>query len=167
VTIPRPGRGIERSPLDGLAERWRAAWAGAGFEHCCTPDVGYEDPVAVDPLRGLEQLDRHAAALRAAFPDLRLEATSPSLERGPHACLPWRVLGTHKGEVGALPPTKRFLILHGLHYVELSDGLVRRARGFFDLYDAALQLGLLPARGGLGEAAVLLLRGFGLRRAAR
>jgi hypothetical protein len=54
--------------------------------------------------------------------------------------------------------------VHGLHYLELTDGAVRRARGFFDLYDAATQLGLLPARGGLGETALLLLRGFGLRR---
>ena len=45
-----------------------------------------------------------------------------------------------------------------------TDGEVRRARGFFDLYDAATQLGLLPARGGLGETALLLLRGFGLKR---
>ena len=41
---------------------------------------------------------------------------------------------------------------------------MRRARGFFDLYDAATQLGLLPARGGMGETALLMLRGFGLRR---
>jgi hypothetical protein len=41
---------------------------------------------------------------------------------------------------------------------------VRRARGFFDLYDAATQLGLLPSRGGIGETALLVLRGFGLRR---
>ena len=50
-----------------------------------------------------------------------------------------------------LPATDRFVTLHGLHYLELSDGSVRRARGFFDLYDAATQLGLLPARGGLGR----------------
>jgi hypothetical protein len=82
-----------------------------------------------------------------------------------HACIPWRATGTHRGDLGAmLPATDRFVALHGLHYMELSDGAVRRARGFFDLYDAGTQLGLLPARGGLGESALLLLRGFGLRR---
>jgi hypothetical protein len=126
--------------------------------------VAYEDPVAVDPLRGPGALDAHAAALRRAFPDLRIETTSPPLAAGTHACLPWRAAGTHMGDVGALPATGRFVTLHGLHYVELSDGLVRRARGFFDLYDAAVQLGLLPARGGLGETALMLVRGFGLRR---
>ena len=65
-----------------------------------------------------------------------------------------------------LPASDRRVALHGVHFIELSDGAIRRARGFFDLYDAATQLGLLPARGGMGEAAMLLLRGFGLRRKA-
>jgi steroid delta-isomerase-like uncharacterized protein len=155
---------LERSELESLAERWRSAWSAGGFGDCCTGDVGYEDPVAVNPLTGIDELERHAAALRSAFPDLRIEATSPSLGSGAHACLPWRALGTHRGDLDKLPATNRFVTLHGLHYVELADGLVRRARGFFDLYDAATQLGLLPARGGLGETALLLLRGFGLRR---
>ena len=157
---------LERSSseLDRLAAAWRGGWEGHGFEGVCTPDVSYEDPVAVAPLRGPDGIDAHAAALRGAFPDLRIEATSPPLGRGSHACVPWRALGTHRGDVDILPASDRFVTLHGLHYLELSDGLVRRARGFFDLYDAATQLGLLPARGGLGEAALLLLRGFGLRR---
>jgi hypothetical protein len=156
---------LERGALDGLAEQWRAGWRGKGFEACCTPDVSYEDPIAVAPLRGVDALDRHAVTLVRAFPDLRLEGTSPPLVRGEHACIPWRALGTHRGDIGSvLPATDRFVALHGLHYLELSDGRVRRARGFFDLYDAATQLGLLPARGGAGEAALLLLRGFGLRR---
>lgn len=156
---------LERGALDELAARWRRAWEGGGFEPCCTPDLSYEDPVAVEPLRGPEALDRHAGMLRGAFPDLTVEATAAPLGRGDHACIPWRALGTHRGDFGVtLPATDRFVALHGLHYIELSDGLVRRARGFFDLYDGAVQLGLLPARGGLGEAALLMLRGFGVRR---
>jgi hypothetical protein len=120
--------------------------------------------VAVDLLRGVEALDAHAAGLRHAFPDLRVEATAPPLSRGAHVCVPWRALGTHRADIGQLPATDRFVAVHGLHYLELTDGAVRRARGFFDLYDAATQLGLLPSRGGLGETALLLLRGFGLRR---
>jgi SnoaL-like polyketide cyclase len=156
---------LERGAVAALAERWRGAWTGRGFEGCCTPDVSYEDPVTVEPLRGIEALDRQAVALGRAFPDLRLESTAPNLGDDGNACFPWRLLGTHKGQLGAmLPATNRFVTLHGLHYVEITDGKVRRARGFFDLYDAAVQLGLLPARGGIGEAALLLLRGFGVRR---
>jgi hypothetical protein len=156
---------LEHGAVDALAAQWRGGWRGRGFEPCCTPDVSYEDPIVVEPLRGLDGLDRHAATVRCAFPDLQVEATAPPLVRGDHACVPWRATGTHRGDIGTvLPATDRFVALHGLHYLELSDGAVRRARGFFDLYDAATQLGLLPARGGAGEAALLMLRGFGLRR---
>jgi SnoaL-like polyketide cyclase len=157
---------LDRRAVETLSGRWRAAWSGnGGFATCCTPDVSYEDPIAVDPLRGPESLDAHARRLRDAFPDLRVEATSPALAHGDHACLPWRMVGTHSGDIGSmLPATNRFVTITGLHYVELTEGAVRRARGFFDLYDGAVQLGLLPTRGGLGETALLLLRGFGMRR---
>ena len=155
---------LERTPLDTLAERFTAGFTGSGFASCCTPDVGYEDPVAVQPLEGIEALERHAAALRAAFPDLRVERPAAPLGTGDQVALPWRVAGTHRGDLGMLPATDRFLTLNGVHWIELVDGEIRRARGFFDLYGASVQLGLLPERGGLGEAALLLVRGFGLRR---
>ncbi len=157
---------LEQAEVDALGEAWTAAFTdGAGFAACCTAGVTYEDPLAVEPLTGLDALERHAEALRSAFPDARVERTAAALTRGAHACIPWRLLGTHRGDLGrVLPASDRFLALHGLHYVELTDGRVSRARGFFDLYDGAVQLGLLPARGGFGEAALLLLRGFGLRR---
>ncbi|HWH44309.1 MAG TPA: ester cyclase [Thermoleophilaceae bacterium] len=153
----------ERSALDELSAAWRAAWEGSGFSACCTPDIRYEDPVAVEPTEGVEALEALAARMRAAFPDIRVEGSAAPLGRGPHACLPWRALGTHRGEIAALPATERFVVLHGVHYVEIVDGAVRRARGFYDLYDVATQLGLLPKRGSLGESALMLLRGFGLR----
>jgi steroid delta-isomerase-like uncharacterized protein len=153
---------IER--VDDLGSAWLRAWAGeAAFGTCCAHDVQYEDPLSKEPLQGLDALERHAARLREAVPDLRIERTGEILASGAYACVPWRAAGTHKNGTAALPATNRFLALHGLHYLELSDGEVRRARGFYDLYDAATQLGLLPQRGGLGESVFLLLRGFGLR----
>jgi steroid delta-isomerase-like uncharacterized protein len=154
----------ELEQIDGLASAWVRAWTGdAEFEACCAPDIQYEDPLAPDPLRGLEDLERHATRIREAFPDLRVERSGETLAHGLFACIPWRAAGTHKTGTPALPATNRFVTLHGLHYLELADDHVRRARGFYDLYDAATQLGLLPARGGLGESVLLLLRGFGLR----
>lgn len=117
----------------------------------------YEDPLASDPLTGVDALERHAQAIRDAVPDLRVERSGRPLGDGETVCMPWRMLGTHT-------ETNRFLTIHGLHYAELADGAVRRARGFFDLYSAATQLGYLPARGGVGEAVLMMLRGFGLSR---
>ncbi len=153
---------------DELARRWRAAWQGpaGGFQECCTPDVSYEDPLALVPLAGVEALEAHAATLRRAFPDIRVESPGESIGTGTLACLTWRALGTHRGELVGLPPSNRFVVLQGVHYAELEEGRVRRARGFFDVYDAAVQLGLLPAHGSLGERALLMLRGFGFRPSA-
>ncbi len=155
---------LARSALEELASAFTAALEGRGFEALCTPDVHYEDPLSPEPLSGPAALEERALLLRRAIPDLSVERTSAALGDGRHACVPWRLTGRHDGDLDALPATGRSLSLHGLHYLELSDGAVRRARGFFDLYDAAAQLGLLPARGGLGETALLLLRGFGVRR---
>lgn len=149
-----------------LAGRWRAAWLAAtpeAFGDCCGVEVFYEDPLAAEPLEGLAALAGHAARLRQAFPDMRLEAAGGAVFEGATGCVPWRFAGTHTGDAGALPATGRFVALTGMHYVSLDAGSIRRARGFFDLYDAAVQLGLLPRRGSLGEQAVLMLRGFGLR----
>jgi len=148
-----------------LGDAWLAAWmTEGGFADCCTADVSYEDPLTGVPLAGGAQIDGHASLLRQAFPDAVIEATAPMLEGGGHGCIPGSLSGTHDSELGPLPATERRLDLHGLHYVELRDGRIARARGFFDLYDGAVQLGLLPQRGGLGEAALLMLRGFGLTR---
>jgi steroid delta-isomerase-like uncharacterized protein len=151
--------------LDELAAAWRDAWASptGGFEESCTPDVRYEDPVAKEPLEGLDALEGHAALLRSAFPDLRVEPSGLPIGDEALACIPWRAVGSHKGELGGLPATNSFVIMQGVHYVELHEGRIRRARGFFDVYEAATQLGLLPAHGSLGEKALLVLRGFGLR----
>lgn len=151
--------------LEDLAASWRKAWQGppGGFERCCTPDVAYEDPLALVPLSGLEALEAHAAKMRGAFPDVRVESPGDSVGTGGLACITWRALGTHRGELAGLPPSNRFVVLQGVHYAELEGGLIRRARGFFDVYDAAVQLSLLPAHGSLGEKALLVLRGFGFR----
>lgn len=157
---------LDVEALSGLSGRWRAAWAGADrslLGELCTPDVQYEDPVAPEPLHGLEALVLHTEGLRRTFPDLRLEPTGAPLGDGRYACLPWRALATQRGPIADLPAGGRRLALHGLHYVELTDGRVRRARGFFDLHDAGAQLGLVPRRGSFGERAMLMLRGFGLR----
>ena len=79
--------------------------------------------------------------------------------------MPLKLLGTHRGEIEGLAPTGRFVVVHAVCYCELDPDRRRlwRVRAFFDAYDAAVQLGVLPGRGTLGERALLMLRGFGLR----
>ena len=155
---------------DGVVERFLAAWSGsdlgAEFAAICAPDLHYEDPLTFKgPLHGPGALTQHAARLRAAAPDARLQGVGERLTDGRFVAAPVRLLGTHTGELDMFPPTGRAVTLHAVFYCELDEARTRlwRVRAFFDLYDAAIQLGVLPRPGSMGERALLMLRGFGLR----
>jgi steroid delta-isomerase-like uncharacterized protein len=152
--------------VDELIDGWEAAWSGkdaGAFEPLCAPGVHYEDPLTGEPLEGIDAVSRHAERLWAAFPDARLERTGARLTDGKFVAAPSKLLGTHRAALEGLPPTNRFVVVHCIWYCELRAERLLRIRGFFDVYDAATQLGVLPARGTMGEKALLMLRGFGLR----
>ncbi len=152
--------------VDELIDGWEEAWSGKdpdAFEDLCAPGIHYEDPLTDEPLQGADALGRHAERLWLAFPDARLERTGERLSNGQFVAAPGKVLATHRGSVEGLPATNRFIVVHCICYCELRRGRLFRVRAFFDLYDAATQLGVLPNRGSLGEKALLVLRGFGLR----
>src|SRR5215213_5433946 len=123
---------------DELFDEWERAWSGrdpARFEPLCAEGFQYEDPLTPEPLRGSGALARHAQRLWAAFPDARVNATGPRLAGGGFACAP----------------------------CELRGGRLLRARAFFDVHEAGMQLGVFPRPGTAGQRALLVLRGFGLR----
>ncbi|HEY5319150.1 MAG TPA: ester cyclase [Solirubrobacteraceae bacterium] len=152
--------------FDPLIDRWEAAWSSrdpAAFEPVCSLQVHYEDPTTAEPLEDVEALVAHAERLWTAFPDARVERTGERLSNERFFAAPCKLLGTHRAALEGLPPTNRFLVVHCVVYAEVRDEVVLRARAFFDLYEAATQLGVLPGHGTLGEKALLMLRGFGLR----
>jgi steroid delta-isomerase-like uncharacterized protein len=146
----------------GFLEAWTAHDAD-GFGPLCAPEVGYEDPTTPEPIDGAAAIAEHAARLWRAFPDARLEATGPTLTDGYVVAAPCKLLGSHRGPLDELPASGKFVIVHGVVVAEVEDGRLTRLRIFFDRYDAAQQLGILPSPGTLGEKALLMLRGFGLR----
>lgn len=153
---------------DELLDGWQAAWSGGGsaaFAEVCAAGIQYEDPLTPQPLAGLDALVDHATRLRDAFPDARLERTGTRVHTGEFVAAPCKALGTHREPLDGLPATGRFVVVHCIFYCELQHELLLRVRAFYDVYDAAVQLGVLPARGTLGEKALLMLRGFGLRSA--
>jgi len=145
---------------------WEAAWSGKdedAFAELCAPRMHYEDPLTDEPLEGPEELGRHASRLWTAFPDARVERTGTRLTDGKYVAAPAKLLATHRAALEGLPATNRFVVVHCVFYCELERDRLMRVRSFFDLYNAATQLGVLPARGTMGEKALLVLRGFGLR----
>ena len=151
---------------DELAAAFVAAWSShdsGAFADLCTVGVHYEDPLTDEPLAGATAIGEHAARLWAGFPDARAQQTGASIAEGVLLAIPCKLLGTHTAALEGLPPTGRFVIAHCLFYCELHKARLLRVRAFLDLYDTGRQLGVLPARGTLGEKALLMLRGFGLR----
>ncbi len=151
--------------LDGFEAAWGSGDPGA-FGAVCAPDVHYEDPVCTEPLDGPGALGAHAERLWSGFPDVRVQQTGERLTDGRFVAAPCKALGTHRNEVEGLPATGRFVVVHVVFYAELDPPRERllRVRAFFDLYDAAVQVGVLPRHGTLGERALLMLRGFGVSR---
>ena len=157
--------------VDELFDAWEQAWSGRdpdAFAAVCDPDdVHYEDPLTTGPLESAEAIGAHAERMWTGFPDARMQKTGPRLV-GPdgHAAAPAKVLATHTQELYGLTPTNRFIIVHGVAVAQLRDGRLHRIRMFFDVWDAATQLGVLPRPGTLGEKALLMVRGFGFKRGA-
>lgn len=155
-------------PHDALLDRWEAAWCGrdaSAFAPLCDPGVQYEDPFTPGPLIGADELAAHAERLWQGFPDVRVERAGERLAdpAGRFVAAPCKLAGTHRGSLEGLPATRRFVVVHGVVYAELRARRLLRVRTFFDRYDAAVQLGVLPASGTIGEKALLMVRGFGLR----
>lgn len=158
--------------LSALVDGWEAAWSEhdpTGFDRVCAADVHYEDPLTASPLHGPAQLAEHAARLRRGLPDARLERAGERLSDGRFLVAPCRLLGTHREDLEGLPASGRFLVVHAVFYCELDATRTRlwRVRAFLDAYDAAVQIGVLPERGSLGERALMVMRGFGIPRPRR
>jgi steroid delta-isomerase-like uncharacterized protein len=152
--------------VDELFDAWEDAWSDQdpdAFRQICSPQLHYEDPLTAEPLEGIPALLTHAERLWDAFPDARVEQLGPRLFDGRMASAPCKLLATHREPLGGLPATNKFIVVPVVLYCELDRGRLLRVRAFFDLYDAAVQIGALPGRGTLGEKALLMLRGFGLR----
>ena len=152
--------------VDELIDDWEAAWSGkdeAAFAAVCSSKIHYEDPLTIEPLEGLDQFLRHPTRLWQAFPDARVEQTGERLTNDRFVAAPCKLLATHRAALEGLPATNRFVVVHCVFYCEVRRNRLLRVRGFYDLYDAATQLGVLPGRGTMSEKALLMLRGFGIR----
>lgn len=163
-----PGAGLVPAPVAALLAAY-GAQDPAAVRACCDPEVHYEDPLTPAPLEGVEALLAHLQAAWSAFPDGRLESTGPVPRTAALLAAPCKLVATHRGDLGPVPATQRFLVAHAVLYAELDAGGSRilRARAFYDVYGAATQLGALPKAGTAGQRALMVLQGFGMARRGR
>lgn len=103
--------------------------------------VGYH-PFA-GPTPDPDLVGRGAAALRGAFPDLRV-VEADSIREGDKAAFRWVMAGTQEGEFLGAAPTGRRIEAMGMDIVRLSDGEIAEHWGEFDAIGLLRQLGLIP-----------------------
>jgi steroid delta-isomerase-like uncharacterized protein len=107
------------------------------------PDYTYLGADGVEhqgPEAGVAQVEGFVTA----FPDLRIELTHQ------HSCgdvsvLEGTVRGTHRADLGPIPPTGKAIELGLCDVVEVRDGKVYREREYFDQMTMMQQLGVIPA----------------------
>ena len=172
VADGRPGRvrrAHDPSTADDLIDAFQAAFSGRArnaFAACCAVDVHYEDPLTGGALHGLDAARRPR---RAAVDDAARRAGPARGRAADRRALRRRARGSWWAPTAATcracPPAAarcRCTASSTASWRPTRDRLWR-VRAFFDAYDAAVQLGVLPRHGTLGERALMLLRGFGLR----
>jgi hypothetical protein len=84
-----------------------------------------------------------------------------------HVASPCKLVAHHRGPLGDVPPTNRFVRVQAVVVSQLhpDHDALWRVRTFLDAYGAGVELGILPRRGSLGEKALRTLQGFGARAA--
>jgi steroid delta-isomerase-like uncharacterized protein len=108
-----------------------------------------DDVIVRDVALGMPMLDR--AQLRraieeyiAAFPDLRVEITSSTVD-GPRIAQEWTVTGTHRGEFMGIPATGRWTQTYGATVTTFDeDGVVIEASMYWNPLATFRQLGIEP-----------------------
>lgn len=103
--------------------------------------VGYH-PFA-GPSPDAEKLGRGIAAMREAFPNLRV-AEVDSIREGDMAAFRWIMSGTQEGEFMGVAPNGQRVEAMGMDIVRLSEGEIAEHWGEFDAIGLLRQLGLIP-----------------------
>lgn len=122
-----------------------ACWAPGGREFI----RGQIDTTAPDGVR------TYFTALFAAFPDLRFEVVSTTVQKE-RAVVRWALAGTFAGApFGGIEPTGARLALEGMDELTISGGLIQENNAFADGMTFARQIGMLPAEGSPADQRIL------------
>ena len=117
-------------------------------------DVIWRDVALGMPLQGRAALLEAVQAYMTAFPDLRIEVSSYTID-GPRLVQEWMSTGTHQGELMGMAPTGRWIENYGALVTTCDDaGLVIEGAVYWNPLAMFRQLGLEPP---------VLAPGLGLR----
>ena len=94
---------------------------------------------------GLEAFKQLFTAMSTAFPDLHITVEDVIAE-GDKVVARYTWTGTHKGELGGIPPTGRQVTVHGTEVLRIVGGKLVEAWDEVDYLGLMQQLGVLPSQ---------------------
>ena len=125
-----------------IEEMWNRGNLEAAGEFFAPDFVGH-DPATPEGIRGPEGFAQNVAAVRAAFPDFRLEIVDQVAE-GDKVVTRYVTTGTHKGELAGIPPTGGRIEVAGMGIDYFSGGRISRSWEYYDVLGMMQQLGVVP-----------------------
>ena len=113
------------------------------IDEICAPDYIYRRAGNPD-IHGPEGFKQFAASALAAYPDIQF-TVDDMIAVGDKVVSRWTFTGTHKGELGGIPPTGKRVTQTGITISQLANGKLIECRTFGDVLGGMQQLGVIPA----------------------
>jgi steroid delta-isomerase-like uncharacterized protein len=132
---------MDRAKLvEAYFDAWNAHEADA-IVATFAPSGTYSDPTTPGPLEGAA-IGHNAAALWAAFPDVKFEITSHLSDETGLFSAQWTMTGSNSGSFAGLPPTGRSVVLRGADFIRVGAAGIERVEGYFSPGAIPHQLGM-------------------------
>jgi steroid delta-isomerase-like uncharacterized protein len=133
-----------------------AAWNRGdpeGVVACMVEDVLWHDVALPMPLHGREALKQAVQGYMSAFPDLRIQITSETVQP-PRLAQEWTATGTHRGALMGIAPTGRAMKSYGATVATFDeDGHVIEGAMYWNALALMHQLGLFAEASSAGSPA--------------
>lgn len=133
---------MQKEPKSDIRRQVEAFWNSgklALVRDLFAPHYTHHDPHNPD-VRDLESYTRWLRAIRAAFPDLRMQIEDVITE-GEKVVLRWTVQGTHTGAYMGLMPTGQKMVFSGMNVYHMHDGKITESWFNYDTVGMMQQLG--------------------------
>lgn len=110
----------------------------------------YVNHVAGTEIHGQDGMKQFVTTYRTAFPDCRYTIEDQVAE-GDKVVTRWTARGTQEGELLGVPPTGKYVSLHGIVIDRLEDGKLAETWNEADMLGMLQQLGVVPTPTAAGD----------------
>jgi steroid delta-isomerase-like uncharacterized protein len=107
------------------------------------PDIVFHGTTGDGELRGIDEMKAFVAQYRRAFPDAT-STVEDQLADGDKVVTRWRARGTHRGELGPVPASRREFEMDGVTIERIADGRIAEVWVARDELGLLRQLGVAP-----------------------